>query len=131
MRSIVFDPGTIAARVRELGRAITEAYPDLAGLNSYDKIMDYVSAGRESYKAIQDKLLDELRVYDIWRKQGIIDSFIIASVLGVPSDNLVASIGETSFHGKDALKKMNEIVLASDAKKAYETGTMDPLKVSP
>ena len=28
MRSIVFDPGTIAARVRELGRAITEAYPD-------------------------------------------------------------------------------------------------------
>ena len=28
MKSIVFDEATIAARVRELGREITEAYPD-------------------------------------------------------------------------------------------------------
>ena len=111
--------------------AISEAYPDLAGLNTYDKIMDYVSAGRESYKATQSKLLDMLRSYDAWRAQGLIRSTVVASVLGVPSDRLIARIGETELHGRDALKKMYEIVLASDAKKAYETGTMEPLKVNP
>src|SRR3989338_1261140 len=48
---------------------IVEAYPDISGLNIYDKIVDYVAAGREGYRATQDKLLDQLRQYDTWRKQ--------------------------------------------------------------
>jgi hypothetical protein len=109
--------------------AIAEAYPDLAGLNVYDKIVDYVAAGRKSYESIQSKLLDMLRSYDSWRQQGILRSIIVESFLGMPSSRLVARVGKDSWSGDDALKKMYEIVLVSDAKKAYETGTMEPLSV--
>ena len=108
--------------------AIAEAYPDLAGLDVYDRIVDYVSAGRESYKATQSKLLDMLRGYDVWRQQGIFRSMVV-SLLGVPSDRLIARVGNSTWQGDDALEKMYQIVLVTDARAAYETSTMKPLSV--
>jgi hypothetical protein len=107
--------------------AIAEAYPDLKSLDIYDKIMTTVSSGREGYRAIQDKLLDQLRAYDTWRAQGILRSWALGSFF--PSSNLKARIGDTELVGGEALKKMYQIVLASQAKDAYEKGTMDPLTV--
>lgn len=109
--------------------AIVEAYPDVKGLNVFDKIVDYVSAGREGYRATQDKLLDMLRSYDAWRGDGFVQSYLVERVLGVPSKRLEARIGDQTLIGPDARNKMYQIVLASDAKKAYETGVMDPLQV--
>ena len=112
--------------------AIREAYPEqsLAGLmKSFDKVNNYISAGREGYRAVQDKLLDQLRAYDKWRESGIVQRLIVGDVLGVPSERLEARIGANVYKGKVARDKMYTLVLASDARKAYETGTMEPLKV--
>lgn len=109
--------------------AVVEAYPDTKELGVYDRIVDYVAGGRTGYREIQDKLLDMLRSYDAWRGDGIIQSQIIAGVLGIPSDRLEARLPSGDFISMEARRKMYEIVLASDAQKAYETGTMDPLQV--
>lgn len=110
----------------QLFSAIKEAYPDLAGLNIYDKIVDYVRAGRESYKQKQSKLLDMLRAYDRWRQSGIIHSKLV-TLTGFPSHALRAQIGTNATFGEQALSQMYVIVLTSDAIKAYQTGVQDPL----
>ena len=107
--------------------AIVEAYPNLAGLDVMDKIVDYVSAGREAFKAKQSKLLDQLRAYDKWRAEGLVQSWVIERWVGYPT--LEARLGTKVVKGADAREQMYLIVLASDAKKAYETGTMEPLQV--
>lgn len=108
--------------------AIVEAYPDVAGLNIYDKIVDYVSAGREAYKAKQSKLLDMLRSYDAWRQDGFVQSRIV-SAIGFPSSSLEARIGTKVSRGMDARDQMYLIVTTAGTKKAYESGEMEPLSV--
>jgi hypothetical protein len=113
--------------------AIVEAYPE-AGvaelMANWGKIQGYVSAGREGYRATQSKLLDQLRAYDTWRQRGLIRRSIVR-MLGFPSENLEARIGEMILTGEMARMKMYQIVLTSEALKAYETGIMDPLRVPP
>lgn len=109
--------------------AITEAYPDLKGLDIYDMIFDTIRAGRSDFKNQQDKLLDQLRSYDLWRKQGIIRSWALGNY--APSNNLVARVGGTEVTGKAALAQMYRIVTTSDTTRAYNTGTMEPLTVPP
>lgn len=109
--------------------AIVEAYPDLQGLNLYDKIVDQLASGREEYSADQKKLLDRLRVYDRWRRKGLIKSTILANFF--PSENLEARIGTTVVTGRAAREKMYQIVLIADAKRAYETGEMEALAPPP
>ena len=106
--------------------AITEAYPDLAGLDSYDKVMDQISAGRDAYKNKQTKLLDMLGQYDTFKNSGLIKSRIVAMV-GFPSGNLRAG----DERGQDALDKMYDIVLVEEAREAYETGEMPVLDTNP
>lgn len=109
--------------------AVVEAVPDIKGLNIADKMLAYVQAGREGYRAVQDKLLDMLRGYDKWRGDGYVQSWIITNVIGAPSERLEARVGDKTLRGKEARDRMYVIVLTSDTKKAYETGTMEPLKV--
>lgn len=111
--------------------AVVEAYPQLGDVQIYDKIVDYVASQREGYRNIQDKLLDMLRTYDAWRQDGLIQSRIIAGILGVPTERLEARIGEDVVRGTDARERMYRIVLASQAREAYETGTMEPLALPP
>jgi hypothetical protein len=110
---------------------IMEAYPDLKGLDVYDKIMNYVSAGREGYRAIQEKLLDMVRAYDVYRNDGYVQSWVIKNIVGVPSERLEARVGDKVARGMDARDRMLMIVLTSDTKKAYETGVMEPLQPVP
>lgn len=114
----------------QLISAIVEAYPDLSGLNSYDKILDTISAGRTAYKNKQTLLLDMLRSYDKWRKEGILSTLLI-KIAGFPSDSLRAQVGTEFVKGSAAEDKMYVIVLPSDANKAYTTGTLEPLTVPP
>ncbi|MCE9540932.1 hypothetical protein K8R03_00010 [Candidatus Kaiserbacteria bacterium] len=108
--------------------AIAEAYPDLATLNIYDKIVDHVSSGREAYRGVQKKLLDILRSFDTWRQDGAVRSVVVSSLLGIPSQRLVARVGDKSTRGQEALDQMYRIVLADDAINAYQTGKMAPLQ---
>lgn len=112
----------------KLFSAIVEAYPDLSGLNAYDKIIDYIKGGRESYKTTQDKLLDMLRAYDAWRDTGLI-KMLVVRMFDFPTNRLMAKVGEVETFGNDARKQMYAIVLTGDALDAYNKGTMDPLKV--
>lgn len=111
--------------------AIVEAYPE-AGVKelmaNWGKVQDYITAGRAGYRATQDKLLDMLRSYDTWREQGFLKDWVVG-VIGVPSERLEARIGDKKWTGEEARDKMYQIVLTSDARKAYETGEMEPLKV--
>jgi hypothetical protein len=109
--------------------AITEAYPDVKGLNIMDRVMDTIAAGRDGYKNKQDDLVDTLRGFDKWRQDGWTQSFIIEHVIGIPSHRLQARIGDHVVYGQAALEKMQQIVLTSSAKQAYETGTMEPLAI--
>ena len=106
---------------------MVEAYPNLSGLDVFDKIVDYVSAGREAYKAKQSKLLDQIRAYEKWRADGYLQSLVIVKVIGFPA--LKARVGNESVTGQAALDKMWTIILASDAKNAYQSGVLEPLKV--
>ncbi|MBI5045308.1 MAG: hypothetical protein HZC02_05275 [Candidatus Levybacteria bacterium] len=109
--------------------AISEAYPDLTGLTElWGKIQDYISAGREAYKNIQNKLLDMLQSYDTWRETGFLKSTIV-NMFGFPSSRLKATVGDQTWTGPQALDKMYQIVLTSKAQEAYESGTLDPLTV--
>lgn len=110
--------------------AIREAYPDISALNVYDKIIDYVQSRRAGYRDIQDKLLDQLRAYDTWRKTGYIQSFLVKSIIGAPNEDLKAVVGDKIFKGQDALDKMYQIVLTDKAVNAYTTGRMAPLFVT-
>ena len=112
--------------------AISEAYPEIGtSLDIYDKIVDYVAAKREAYKQAQNKLLDMLRTYDTWRQDGLLRSFVVANVLGVPSDRLEARIGTDVKRGAEARDRMFLIVITEDARDAYQTGTDKPLMPKP
>lgn len=109
--------------------AVHEAVPELKGLDIADRMIDYVQSGRESYKTVQDKLLDMLRSYDRWRNDGYVQSCIIRDFIGVPSERLEARLGTTVTRGQVALDRMYVIVLAEPAADAYTTGKMNPLEV--
>ncbi len=118
-------PGTGGA----MFSAIAEAYPDIKGqLDVYDKIVDFIRASREAYKQKQTKLLDMLRAYDTWRREGFVRSFFV-SQFGFPSSGLEARIGTDVKRGQEALDRMYIIVLTKDAKDSYETGIDTPVQV--
>lgn len=124
-----YEKGSTAAPTGgQLISAMVEAYPDLSGLDSYDRILETIEAGREGYRQQQSKLLDMLRAYDKWRNTGLINKQFI-KMMGVPTDNLVAQVGDKRTMGEAARTEMYRIVLTSSARQAYETGTMEPLAV--
>lgn len=107
--------------------AIQEAYPDLNMASiPYQKVQDEVSAGRESYKNKQTKLLDMIRDYESWKNSGIIRSQV-TKIMGAPSENLQARVGDNVLHGQEALNKMKQIIVTNETNDAYNTGEMEPL----
>jgi hypothetical protein len=100
--------------------AISEAYPDLSGLNIYDKIVDYVAAGRVGYRNKQSKLLDMLRDWEAWSDKGALHPILVDAF--VPMDKFVARVGDKVYRGEEAIEKMNQIVLTQQATDAYESG---------
>lgn len=111
--------------------AISEAYPDLtANTAMYAKVQDQVIAGRNAYKNTQNKLIDRARDYETWIQSDIVRSFIVKNILGAPTQNLKINIGETTLRGQDALDKLSQPIMSSDAIKSYDTGVSDPVITS-
>jgi hypothetical protein len=109
--------------------AVVEAYPAI-DLSIYDKIVVYIQAKREGYRANQEKLLDMLRSFDTWRQKDLISSFIVQNILGVPSDRLEARIGDQVTKGLAAREQMYKIVLVESVGDMYKTGKMKALSAS-
>lgn len=106
--------------------AMVEAYPDLRGqLDVYDKIISFVAAGREAYKAKQSKQLDMIRAYENYRETGWVRSWFIERI-GYPS--LRAQIGEKVVRGEAALAQMELIVTTEATNQAYQSGKMKALQ---
>ena len=111
--------------------AITEAYPDLtANAALFSNVQSAVLAGREGFKNKQDKLSDMIRDYDTWRNSGFINSFMVRLV-GAPSSNLKAAVGDQVLTGDAALAQMNRQVLAGAAIESYKTGIDNGLDLGP
>lgn len=106
--------------------AILEAYPNLDTLNSsYSRILDTISSGRTAFSNSQQKLQDQLREYDQWRKSGIVHSWAVAHLVGVPTSNLVVFNGTTPKHGQAAYDVMIHVITSGLTQKSFDSGKLD------
>lgn len=111
----------------KLFSAIKEAYPDLEGLKIYDTILDHIQAGRTRFAAEQVQLADQVRRYNTWRETGWLLHPWLVEKLGFPSDNLEVRIGSKHLTGKDALEKMNIVIVGGDTQQVFDTGIDTPI----
>ena len=107
--------------------AIKEAYPDLGGLDIYDKIIVQIQAGREAFAKNQEQLQDMIRSYDQWRTTGSLLHPWFVEKLGFPSNLLEARIGGQVYRGADAYDKMSRVIVGSDTQQIFDSGTDKPL----
>jgi hypothetical protein len=107
--------------------AIKEAYPNLDGLDIYDKIIVQVQAGREAFAKNQEQLQDEIRSYDQWRTTGSLLHPWFVEKLGFPSPLLEARVGDKVYRGVDAYDKMSRIIVGSDTSQIFDSGVDKPL----
>lgn len=117
-------PGSASA-TNPLISALREAYPDLGGLNVYDRLLDSIAGGRKDFEKLQTKLLDELRPYESYREKGIIHKWMVGKV-GYPA--LEARIGKKVYKGKAALEQMHLIVTSTATNSDFQSGTEGPIK---
>ncbi|MBY0359533.1 MAG: hypothetical protein K2W82_16130 [Candidatus Obscuribacterales bacterium] len=102
--------------------AVKEAYPDLSGLDVYDKLLTFVQAGRERFAKDQEMLADMVRSYDTWRKTGSFLHPTIVGWCGFPSDSIEVRIGSKVLRGKEALDKMSQVEIGAEAAEIFDTG---------
>ena len=106
--------------------AIAEAYPNLDTLNaSYTRILDTISEGRTAFNNGQHKLQDQLREYDQWRKSGIVHSWVVENITGVPTDNLVTVNGNQRLTRQAAYDKMATVITSGVTAEAFSTGKLE------
>lgn len=110
--------------------AIVEAYPDLAQMDSYDRIITAVAAGRAEFRNHQSVLLDQIAAYESWLDKGLWHSFMVRRA-GFPSNRLEARIGDQVARGEDALEQMKRIVIDSGTAQDFTTGLAEPLDLNP
>jgi hypothetical protein len=116
-------PGTGGA----MFSAIAESYPDLtANAETYAKVQDLVISGRTAYKNQQNKLIDMVREYKVWSKKGLVHSQMVKAI-GFPSNDLEITDGTNTYHGIDALDRIDRVIIVKEAADAYDSGTIAPL----
>lgn len=122
------DSSATAVDSAQLFSAVVEAYPEANSTSiPFQKAQDALLAARTAYKNKQTLLLGKLASYEEWKNSGFVHSKM-ASMVGAPSDNLVARLGNGTSRGQDALDKMYQIVLVKEALDAYESGVDTPME---
>lgn len=118
-------PGTVDRQA--LVNAIAEAYPDLKGLNIYDKVLTEIQAGRERFSKDQETIQDMVRSYNSWRDTGgTLDPWLIG-MMGFPSDRLKVQIGDKTYTGQEALDKISTVIVGADTREIFDSGEDKPL----
>lgn len=106
--------------------AISEAYPDTDAVGEfYQKILPVASSLREGYRNKQQKIIDQARAYNVWRKDGFLQSRLIASA-GYPSSDLAVQVGDSLLTGEAALTHLMNPVIDSTSRDAYESHELEP-----
>ena len=106
--------------------AIKEAYPNLDTLNSsYSRILDTISSGRTAFANYQQRLQDELREYDQWRKSGIVHSWAVSHLIGAPTHNLVVVNGAPQY-GQAAYNVMAKAIVSGQTSQSFKSGDLEP-----
>lgn len=111
----------------QVAAAIVEAYPDVKSLDIYDKILPTIAAGREGFRNKQNLLIDQAREYDVWRKQGLLQSWILSGVF--PSRDLKITAGSKTYYAQEALDKLSSPILTAGVAQTFESGVQEPLAV--
>jgi hypothetical protein len=109
--------------------AIAEAYPQLGNAEVYDRIVDYVTSKRQEFQDYQNKLQDVVREYNDYRKTGGPMHLLYVKLAGAPTGNLEVTVGGDTLTGEEALKKIAQPIIASGAKKAFETGVDEQVTI--
>lgn len=104
---------------------IKEAYPELNGLDIYDKLMVYIAQGREKFTQEQSQMQSMIQDYNTWRTTG---SFLHPTFAGwlFPSKNLKARVGDKVYTGEEALEKMSRVIVNSETTEIFDTGNDKP-----
>jgi len=111
--------------------AVTESYPDLTkNLQLFDDIAIFVRSGREAFKGKQNQLIDRARVYKTFLNDGLVQSMVVKSLLGFPSNVLEARIGgKVVARGPEAFEAIQNIVITGSTAEAFTTGRQEPLAI--
>lgn len=107
--------------------AIAEAYPDLKGVDIYDKIIVQIQAGRQAFAKNQEQLQDMIRSYNSWRTTGSFLHPMIVEWCGFPSNTLEAQAGGKVYRGQEALDKMSTVIVGGDTSAIFDSGVDKPL----
>jgi hypothetical protein len=121
---------TTPGEAPQLISALTEAYPDLSGLDTYDQLLTTIAAGRAGFANAQTVLLDEIAAYETFLNRGIWHAWMVRRV-GLPTDGLEARIGDEVVRGPAALEQMKRIVTDSSTSEDFRVGETEPLDLNP
>ncbi len=119
-------PGSPQVDNGKLFSAITEAYPDLSGLNIYDKIADFVTKMRGKFAQDQGQIAEMIKDYNTWRQTGSFLHPTLVGWAGFPSDALEMQANGNVYKGKDALDRMSRPIIGSDTGQIFDTGVDQP-----
>lgn len=119
-------PGSPQVDNGKLFSAIKEAYPDLAGLNIYDKILDFVTKMRGKFAQDQAHIAEMIKDYNTWRKTGSFLHPTLVDWAGFPSDALEMQANGNVYRGQDALDRMSRPIIGSDTGQIFDTGVDQP-----
>ncbi len=106
-----------------LVNALSQSFPDLAGLNIYDKLAETIASGRVAFEAAQKDLFDRVRSYLTWREQWPNSWFVNP----LSDTDLVAD----DFTGAAAIHQMRTPVISQATRDAFRTHTDGPLIPKP
>lgn len=107
--------------------AIREAYPDLSGLNIYDKILDFVGKMRNKFAQDQAQIQEMIAKYNTWRTTGSFLHPLFVGWIGFPSDSLEYRAGDKIYRGQEALDKMGKPIVGSDTNQIFDEGEDKPV----
>ena len=130
-----YDNGSSASAAVDGGSfvsAVVEAYPDLSPVgNSFDRLLDTVSAGRTAFRNGQADLIDKIRSYNTWREQGVFHSWMVRMV-GFPSSRIKVETTNpdtgvrTVLTGSEALDIMDNVIQSGGTQGAFDSGVLEP-----
>jgi len=109
--------------------AVQEAYPDLKGLDIYDKLFRQVQAMRKAFAGDQSKMADQIRSFDTWRNTGGLIQPWFISEIGFPTEHLTIRVGDQVYTRQAALDKLSTVIMTDESAKIFNSGKDQQLKL--
>ena len=103
--------------------AVLEAYPDLTPTGqTFQQVMAIITGCIGDFNDRQMALSNRIAAFENWRDSAGLVNFIGKGQF--PTDDLEATIGDSTVNGQAALDRMRSLVLTGDAIASYEEGEL-------